>query len=139
MDEYFRRCRDLLRPGGTLLIQAIVIADEFYEQAKGSVDFIKQYIFPGSHLPSLGSISRSAVRTDRLRAVGLQDLTLHYARTLELWRERFLNRILDVRALGYSDRFIRMWEFYLSYCEAGFLERHIRDVHLVFKKLQADF
>ncbi|QOJ32301.1 MAG: class I SAM-dependent methyltransferase [Gammaproteobacteria bacterium] len=134
LDEYFRVCNARLRPGGRMLLQGIVIADQLYEQARRSVDFIQQYIFPGGALPSLAAIQAAVARSTELRAVGLQDIGEHYARTLREWRRRFMAQLPAVRQLGFGEEFIRMWEFYLAYCEGGFLERSISDVQLVLDK-----
>ena len=130
LDTYFRKCSSLLKPGGQLLIQAITIADQRYEQAKRSVDFIKRYIFPGGFLPSVTAMTSTMTRETDLRAIFIEDIGLHYARTLHDWRERFWARIEEVRAQGYSEEFIRLWDFYLSYCESAFIERAVGDVHL---------
>jgi len=130
-DTYFAKCGELLKPGGRLLIQAITIADQRYENAKRSVDFIQRYIFPGSNLPSISAMTFSIARKSDLLVTGLEDIGLHYAKTLRYWRQAFLDQLPLVREMGYSDDFIRMWEFYLCYCEGGFLERAISDVHLI--------
>ncbi|MFO1355365.1 MAG: cyclopropane-fatty-acyl-phospholipid synthase family protein [Gammaproteobacteria bacterium] len=134
LDDYFRLCSERLRPGGLMLLQGIVIADQLYEQARRSVDFIQKYIFPGGALPSLGAIRAAVARSTDLRALGLEDIGEHYARTLREWRARFMAQLPAVRRLGYGEDFIRMWEFYLAYCEGGFLERSISDVQLLLGK-----
>ncbi|MBL8224074.1 MAG: class I SAM-dependent methyltransferase [Chromatiales bacterium] len=134
LDSYFRICSERLKPTGRALIQGIIIADRHYEQARRSVDFIQKYIFPGGALPSLASLLGAAARATDLQLTGLHDIGHDYARTLALWRERFLARVRDVRLLGYPDEFIRMWEWYLAYCEGGFRERTISTVQLVFDK-----
>jgi cyclopropane-fatty-acyl-phospholipid synthase len=134
LDTYFRACSERLKPAGRMLLQAITIADRHYEQARRSVDFIQKYIFPGGALPSAAAILGSVGRATDLQLTALQDIGLDYARTLQLWRHRFLGRVPDVRGLGYPDEFIRMWEWYLAYCEGGFLERAISAVHMVFDK-----
>jgi len=136
-DDYFRQCSNLLKPDGAMLLQAITIADQRYEAAKNSVDFIQRYIFPGSCIPSVTAISAAVARVTDLRLFHLEDIGPDYATTLRLWRENF-NRALDqVRAQGYPEEFIRMWEFYLCYCEAGFIERVIGDAQLLLVKPQA--
>ena len=134
LDLYFKKCAQLLKPAGRMLIQAITIAPEFFEESRRNVDFIKRYIFPGSSLPSELSIKDSASRTGELTLTSVYDLTEHYARTLREWRQRFWENISLVRRLGFSKRFIRMWDFYFCYCEAGFLERHIGDYQFVFER-----
>lgn len=133
-DTYFRKCSELLRPGGRLLIQAITIDETRYESAKRSVDFIQRYIFPGANLPSVHAMVSALARPGGCTVTGLYDIGLDYAKTLNHWRQRFFARIEDVRALGYPESFIRMWEYYLCYCEGGFLERAISDVHLVAER-----
>lgn len=135
-DTYFRCCSNLLKPDGMMLLQAITIADQRYEQAKRSVDFIQRYIFPGSCIPSITAICNSLTRATDLRLFHLEDLTPHYATTLRHWRERLRAHADAVRALGYPDSFIRMWEFYLCYCEGGFHERAIGDVQMLLTKPQ---
>jgi cyclopropane-fatty-acyl-phospholipid synthase len=132
--SYFQCCSKLLKPEGKMVIQAITIADQRYERARRSVDYIKRYIFPGGCLPSMAVISRHLAQDTDMQLVHLRDITQDYAQTLKLWRQRFLDRLEDVRAMGFDDRFIRMWEFYLSYCEGGFRERIIGTVQLAFAK-----
>ncbi|MGD9350661.1 MAG: class I SAM-dependent methyltransferase, partial [Desulfobacterales bacterium] len=134
LDAYFKSCSRLLKPDGMMLLQAITIADQVFERHKRSVDFIKRYIFPGSCIPSIAAITASIARVTDLRLFHLEDITPHYAKTLARWREQFFRNIDDVKRLGYSEAFIRMWDFYLSYCEAGFAERYIGDVQMLFNK-----
>jgi len=134
LDTFFRVCSERLKPAGRMLLQSIVIADRNYEQARDSVDFIQKYIFPGGALPSCGAILGSIGRVADLQLTSLQDIGLDYAQTLNIWRQRFMQRLADVRRLGYPDEFIRMWEWYLAYCEGGFLERAISAVQVVFDK-----
>ena len=136
-DCYFKTCSDLLKPDGMMLLQAITIADNYYEAAKKRVDFIKRYIFPGSCIPSIAAICASLAKVTDLRVFHLEDITPHYARTLREWRSRFFTNIDRVREHGYSEEFIRMWEFYLCYCEAGFIERYIGDVQMLLVKPQS--
>lgn len=133
-DAYFRQCCRLLRPHGAALIQAITIADRFYAAARDRVDFIKKFVFPGSCIPSISAMMSSIARQTDLTLVHLEDITPHYATTLARWREAFMQRRSDVRALGLGDAFIRLWEFYLAYCEAGFRERTIGNVQLLLHK-----
>jgi cyclopropane-fatty-acyl-phospholipid synthase len=134
LETFFRCCSSLLTERGVMLLQAITIADHVFEKHKKEVDFIKRYIFPGSCIPSVTAIGNAIAAATDLRLVHLEDITPHYARTLRTWRERFFENILQVRALGYSETFIRMWEFYLCYCEAGFEERYLGDVQTFFAK-----
>lgn len=130
LDTYFTKVASLLKPDGEAMIQAITIEDHRYAQALGSVDFIKRHIFPGSFIPSVSAMTGAIGRASDLRLFNLEDIGPSYALTLKAWRERFHARIDQVRALGYDQRFIRMWDFYLAYCEGGFRERSIGDVHL---------
>jgi cyclopropane-fatty-acyl-phospholipid synthase len=134
LDTYFEQCSGLLRPSGAMLLQAITIRDQFYEQARRSVDFIKRFIFPGSFIPSVQALINSLARVTDLKLFHMEDIGSHYARTLKAWRERFLARQAEVRALGYPERFVRMWEFYLCYCEGGFEERQLGDVQMLLTK-----
>jgi cyclopropane-fatty-acyl-phospholipid synthase len=126
---FFAKCAALLEPNGRMLLQAITIADQRYEAARRGVDFIKRYIFPGCCIPSVTALVTAATRSSDLRLVHLDDIGQDYATTLRLWRENLLRNAAAVRSLGYSEAFIRMWEFYLAYCEAGFAERMLGDVH----------
>jgi cyclopropane-fatty-acyl-phospholipid synthase len=119
---YFRKCSDLLKPDGMMGLQAITIPDHRYEGYRRSVDFIRRYIFPGGCLPCTGTIGRGLRQTD-LQVVHWEDFGLDYARTLACWRANFQANLDRIRALGYPETFLRMWDFYLSYCEAGFRER----------------
>ncbi|MET0288198.1 MAG: cyclopropane-fatty-acyl-phospholipid synthase family protein, partial [Pseudoxanthomonas sp.] len=130
LDTYFTKIASLLTPHGEALVQAITIEDHRYLQARDSVDFIKRHIFPGSFIPSVSAMTAAIGRASDLRLFNLEDIGPSYALTLRDWRLRFMARLDEVRALGYDTRFIRMWEFYLAYCEAGFRERSIGDVHL---------
>ncbi|WP_439101266.1 class I SAM-dependent methyltransferase [Congregibacter sp.] len=132
--SYFQCCSKLLKDNGKMVIQAITITDDRYEQARRSVDYIKRYIFPGGCLPSLEIIARHIAKDSNLQMVHLRDITADYALTLAHWRQRFMERLDEVRAMGFDDRFIRMWEFYLCYCEGGFRERIIGTAQLAFAK-----
>ncbi len=132
--SYFSRCSQLLKPSGKMVIQAITIADQRYEAARKSVDFIQRYIFPGGSLPSVAVIADHLARDTDMQMVHLRDITRDYALTLAHWRERFLAAQAAVRQLGFDQSFVRMWEFYLAYCEGGFRERIIGTVQLAFAK-----
>jgi cyclopropane-fatty-acyl-phospholipid synthase len=134
MDTYFRKCCSLLRPDGMMLIQAITIKDQLYRSALKDVDFIKKFIFPGGFLPSVTAMIEAICRTTDMKLFHLQDIGPHYARTLREWRQRFFNRLDEIRELGYSDEFIRLWEYYFCYCEGGFLERDIGTVQMVLTR-----
>ncbi|MFT6733746.1 MAG: cyclopropane-fatty-acyl-phospholipid synthase [Polaribacter sp.] len=132
-NTFFKKCSHLLKPHGEMLLQAITIADQRFESAKNEIDFIKRYIFPGSCIPSVDSISDSVRQASDMRILHSEDIGVHYAITLEKWREQFFKNIENIKKQGFSDAFIRMWQFYLCYCEGGFRERVISDVqiHLV--------
>lgn len=132
-DTFFARCGDLLAPGGTMLLQAITIADRQYTAARDSVDFIKRHIFPGCCIPSVGAIAESVARASHLRIVDLEDIGPHYATTLAAWRQNLFAEIDAIRACGYPDTLVRMFDFYLSYCEGGFAERALGDVQVVLQ------
>ncbi len=133
-DSYFAQIGRLLKPDGLALVQAITIEDHRYEQALKSVDFIKRHVFPGCFIPSVSAMLASKTRSSDLALVALEDFGLSYARTLHAWRERFLAQLAAVRAQGFDERFIRMWEFYLAYCEGGFRERAIGVSHLLMAR-----
>ena len=134
LDGYFAKCASLLKPDGLALIQAITIEEARYEQALHSVDFIKRHIFPGSFIPCVSALAGAAAKSGDLRVLNLEDIGPSYALTLSHWRQRFHARQEDVRRLGYDERFMRMWEFYLCYCEGGFVERSIGAVQMLFAK-----
>jgi len=134
LETYFGQCARLLKPQGAMLIQAITIADQRYQAALKEVDFIQKHIFPGGFLPSVTALTQAMTQASDLRGVHLEDIGPHYATTLARWRENFLARIDAVRGLGYPERFIRMWLFYLGYCEAGFIERDIGTVQMLLAK-----
>ena len=121
---FFRRCSELLRPEGLMLLQAIEIEDSAYEAEKTSRSFINKHIFPGGSLPSSELIGSLSTRVG-LRTLRRHDLTEHYPETLSRWRDAFLARAREAAVLGYDRRFRRTWELYLSYVEAGFRERRI--------------
>jgi cyclopropane-fatty-acyl-phospholipid synthase len=132
--HYFQACADLLKPDGKMVIQAITVADQRYKAARDSVDFIKRYIFPGGCLPSVAVMADHVARNTDMQMVHLRDITEDYAMTLAHWRERFLSKLESVRRMGFSEEFMRMWEFYLCYCEGGFRERIISTVQLALAK-----
>lgn len=132
LPTYFNKCRELLKPNGLALIQAITIEDARYEKALKTVDYIKRYIFPGSFIPCISVLTQTASE-QKLRLKQLDDIGQSYALTLHHWRKRFLMAREQVLALGFDKSFIRMWDFYLCYCEGGFREGVISDVHLLFE------
>ncbi|EKO4251415.1 TPA: class I SAM-dependent methyltransferase [Vibrio parahaemolyticus] len=132
--SYIKKCESLLKPSGLMAIQAITIADQRYDYYSNNVDFIQKYIFPGGFLPSVTSLTQAATKHSDLVVRDLFDIGLDYAKTLNEWHRRF-NRAEDaVRGFGYDDRFVRMWRYYLSYCEGGFLARTISAVHMTFQR-----
>jgi cyclopropane-fatty-acyl-phospholipid synthase len=136
LDAYFAKCGELLKPDGSMLLQAIVMPERRYDEYLHSVDFIRRYIFPGGCLPSVATILEAIGRSSRLRLVHAEDFGLHYAETLRRWRMTFCQRLADVRSLGYSEDLIRLWQYYLCYCEAAFEERHVGVVQVQFDNHQ---
>ncbi len=131
---FFHCCSERLRPDGLMLLQVITTSDREYERYRRSVDFIQRYVFPGSLCPAASALTAAMARASDLRITHLEDLSADYERTLREWRTRFWDNIEAVRALGYPERFVRLWDYYLQYCEAGFAERHIGDVQLVLAR-----
>ncbi|PKH72044.1 SAM-dependent methyltransferase [Stenotrophomonas sp. Betaine-02u-21] len=125
LQTYFATLTRMLKPEGLALLQAITIEDERYQQARRSVDYIKRFVFPGSFIPSLNAMLAAKTRSSDLQLIGQMDFGHSYALTLRAWRERFLAQLPAMRAQGFDEDFIRLWEFYLAYCEGGFLERSI--------------
>ncbi|TNF85951.1 MAG: SAM-dependent methyltransferase, partial [Gammaproteobacteria bacterium] len=134
LDRYFASLSRLTRPGGLIAMQAITIQDRRYRGALAEADFIKKHIFPGSFIPSVSVLVDAAARQTDAVLVNLEDIGHDYARTLRAWRERVEARREEILSLGFDERFLRMWRFYLAYCEGGFLERAISDVQLLFAK-----
>jgi cyclopropane-fatty-acyl-phospholipid synthase len=132
-ETFFGTVDRLLAPDGIAVLQTIGIPDDRFERYRRTPDWIQQYIFPGSLLPSLEAITR-AVATTHLMVVGLEEIGIGYARTLREWRENVWHNAGRIRALGYDERFLRIWTYYLSYCEAGFAIRALRDMQLVLTR-----
>ncbi|QOC23343.1 class I SAM-dependent methyltransferase [Wenzhouxiangella sp. AB-CW3] len=131
LDTYMGAIDRLLRPGGLALIQAITIEDSRYRSALSNIDFIKRYIFPGSFIPSVSAISGAMARSSRLGLIELADFGNSYALTLARWRQRFESAWDRISEMGFDESFRRRWRWYLAYCEGGFRERAISDVHLL--------
>jgi cyclopropane-fatty-acyl-phospholipid synthase len=131
---FFAVCDRLLAPGGRACVQTIAMPDARYERYRRHDDWIRRYIFPGSLLPSVVAVEQATAKASALRFEQVDDIGLHYAPTLRAWRERFLARLSDTRRLGYDERFVRTWEFYLAYCEAAFRMQSLRDVQLVLAR-----
>ncbi len=124
-DAFFQKCGQLLKPAGEMVMQSITIVDHRFEHHKRTVDFIKQYIFPGGCLPSVTALGQSMAKASRLRMVHMEDFADHYAETLRRWRDAFHEQRDQVKELGFDERFIRIWDYYLCYCEGAFMERHV--------------
>lgn len=133
-DTFFAKCSSLLKPDGLFALQAITIPDQRYEQYRRSVDFIQKYIFPGGCLPSLGAMTSSVGRVTDLQFAHLEDFAEHYARTLRAWRGRFDENLDSIRNLGMPEPFLRLWAYYLSYCEGAFREKQIGVSQLLLQK-----
>ena len=134
LGTYFGACSRLLKDDGLMLIQVISMPDQRYEQYLKNSDFIQRYVFPGSCCPALSAMMEAVKSSTDMKLAHSEDIAAHYARTLRDWRANFDQREAEVRALGYPERFIRMWRYYLSYCEAGFAERYLSDYQLIFVK-----
>ena len=134
LPTYFKQCAHLLKSNGLMLLQAITIRDQRYEQAKNGVDFIQRYIFPGGALPCVQKMLEVVSRDTDMNLLHMEDFGLHYARTLRLWHENFRRAHGRLGELGYDEYFLRLWEFYLCYCEGGFLERSIGTAQLLLAK-----
>jgi len=134
LDTYFAQCDQLLRPTGAMLIQAILIGEQSYRSYRNGVDFIRAYVFPGGCLPSAVTINQSIGRVTSMRMLDYEDMTEHYAETLRHWRRSFMGCLEDVGSQGFDEYFIRLWHFYLCYCEAAFAERRCQSVQMMFAK-----
>ena len=134
-DDYFAVCDNLLKPNGSMLLQTITIKESKFQQYRRQSDWIKKHIFPGAELASIIEIQRSLARSTSMQMFQMEDIGMHYILTLREWRRRFLDQLPGVHQIGFDNRFIRMWDYYLAYCEGAFLERHISDVQIVLNKL----
>jgi cyclopropane-fatty-acyl-phospholipid synthase len=133
-DEFFGAAERLLSPRGAMLLQAITMNEQCFPAYRKRADWIQLYVFPGAELASVSEVLRSIGRVSRLTLLNLEDIGLHYVRTLLSWRERFLANVEAVRALGFDERFVRLWDYYLATCAAAFAERHIGDAQMLFVK-----
>jgi cyclopropane-fatty-acyl-phospholipid synthase len=134
-DCFLAKLASLLEPDGLAVVQAIVIDDRSFERAKRHRDFVRHMVFPGGCIPSVASLSASVARATDLSLVDLEDIGAHYARTLRLWGANLEAAGRPrLQGLGADDRFMRLWQLYLAYCEASFSERHISDVQMVLTK-----
>jgi cyclopropane-fatty-acyl-phospholipid synthase len=134
LGTYFATIDRLLAPDGLAAVQVITIPEQRYDHYRRRPDFIQRYIFPGGHLPSLSAMTGAMGDDSELFVEEVENIGPHYAETLRRWRERFVGNVDEVRALGFDDRFVRMWEFYLAYCEAAFLARYINDLQVVLTR-----
>ena len=137
IDQYFSKCSQLLKPDGAMLIQAITISDFLYHRYIRSMDFIRKYIFPGGSLPSVSAMLTSISNNTDLTLFHTESYADSYAKTLSSWYQRFINNREKIIELGYNQSFIRLWEYYLKYCQSGFEERVI-DLHQVVLKKPAN-
>ncbi|MHB8864736.1 MAG: class I SAM-dependent methyltransferase, partial [Pirellulaceae bacterium] len=134
LGTFFRQCSNLLRPQGMMVLQAITVPDYRYDDYRRSIDFINRYVFPGGFLPSWSAMLRAIQRETDFQLLHMEDFGDHYARTLSHWRQNFWSQLPQVRSLGFDAQFIRMWDYYLCYCEAGFRERLIGVSQSLFAK-----
>jgi cyclopropane-fatty-acyl-phospholipid synthase len=131
---FFRQCSNVLKPNGKMFLQTIYLPDQRFDTYRRDLDWVRKYIFPGGLLASVHGITSALKQHTELRLASMRDIGLHYVRTLHAWRERFLQQLPEVRRLGFDDRFIRMWEFYLASCEAAFATRSIGDVQMILER-----
>ena len=134
LPTYFKQCSKLLKPNALFAFQAITIPDQRYDRYRRSVDFIQKYVFPGGFLPSVGALSSTVGQHTDMQWIHFEDFAEHYAKTLECWRKSLFERVNEVRELGMSDSFLRLWEFYLCYCEGGFREKQIGVAQILLQK-----
>ncbi len=134
LPQYFSTCSSLLKKDGQMLIQGITMPDQRYQQYLKTSDFIQQFIFPGSCVPSLTAMVDAVTKASDLRVNHIEDIGPHYATTLRAWLETFMAKLEDVKLYGYGDDFIRLWEYYFCYCEAGFKERYTGVVQILMNK-----
>jgi len=131
---FFAKLNDLLKPGGKLMLQAITIADQRFQDYSRSEDFIQKHVFPGGFLPSMTMMTEIMAKRTELIVRDVYDIGLDYAQTLAAWKTNFLDNMTTVRELGYDDKFCNLWLYYLGYCEGGFRERRISAVQLLASK-----
>lgn len=134
LETYFAKCNQVLKPNGILAFQVITSPDSRYDSLRKGVDWIQKHIFPGSLLPSVAQLNKAINNSGELTMVDLKDLGLDYARTLKLWFIEFNHKINEVKALGFDERFIRKWNYYLNYCEAAFAMRNINVMQMVYTR-----
>jgi cyclopropane-fatty-acyl-phospholipid synthase len=132
--KFFQCCDSLLKPGGLLVIQVITIPDQRYKEYRRERDWIRKYIFPGGLLPSVTILCEAATKYSSFIMDNLNDIGTNYAATLKDWRKKYLSNIESISAMGFNNVFQRKWEYYLAVCEAGFAERVLGDIQVVFRK-----
>ncbi|MCB0359358.1 MAG: class I SAM-dependent methyltransferase, partial [Bdellovibrionales bacterium] len=132
--EFFAACERLLKPNGVLVVQVITMPEQRYARYCRSSDFIQKYIFPGAHIPSLEALTAAAAKRSNFIVEDLENIGVHYARTLREWHETFIEKKDAVKELGFDDKFFRAWRYYFSYCEAGFATRILSNLQLVFTR-----
>jgi len=135
-DIFFKKCESLLKRSGVLVMQIITMPDQRYDSYCKGTDFIQKYIFPGGHLPSVSKILEVTTNKTNLNLLNLEDYTEHYAKTLNIWHQKFIAQLDKVKGLGFDEYFVRMWKMYLCYCEAAFLTRNINLVQVAFTRYQ---
>jgi cyclopropane-fatty-acyl-phospholipid synthase len=131
---FFSKCDEVLAPNGLLAIQTISIPDHRFDEYRKHCDWLQKYIFPGSLLASTMAVSREMATASTLGIHHLEDIGVHYAETLARWRHAFSANLGRVRALGFDERFVRMWDYYLCVCEAAFATRTLGDLQIVFTR-----
>ncbi len=134
LDVFFKKCNDLLKPKGVLGFQVITCPDSRYDSLCKGVDWMQKHIFPGSLLPSVAALNTSINRTGEMTLMSLKEMGLHYAQTLRMWKKKFNENLDEVRKLGFDEKFIRKWNYYLSYCEAAFDMRNISVMQMVYTR-----
>lgn len=134
LDTFFKKCHDLLKPKGVLALQVITSPDSRYDSRRKGIDWIQKHIFPGTLLPSIAAINSSINRTGELTMMNLKEMGLHYAKTLNIWKQKFNENLNEVKSLGFDEKFIRKWNYYLSYCEAAFATRNINVMQMVYTR-----
>ena len=131
---FFKKCSDLIKPNGKLILQVITIPDQRYRSYKTNPDFIQKHIFPGGILPSLYELTKAIKNSSNLKLDQVENIGVHYAKTLQIWRSKFNENKKSILNLGFDEMFIRKWNYYFSYCEAGFSSEFINDLHIIIKK-----
>ena len=134
LDAFFKKCHDLLKPKGVLAVQVITTPDSRYDSMRKGVDWIQKHIFPGTLLPSVAAINGAVNRTGEMTMMNLREMGMHYAKTLDIWKKKFNENLHEVKSLGFDEKFIRKWNYYLSYCEAAFATRNINVMQMVYTR-----